>query len=327
MFREQLSPGMITQAKPTGRQRLALLDEAQKEAVLAYCKIAGASGALLSLKDLVELLALDATEEELESFISTDKSLGSKVFVQSGHVLMRQPGGDRESAREATENEERRKQRAIANVEAASTFARPLVEDAVMVAVAGTNSYLSAAEDDDIDFYCITRTDDMWTFMLKALILSRVSAGTRKSAPPFCFSFVLDQRRAKEELSRPKDALFARDTLTAKVISGKSAYHRLLEWAPWMGTYFPSLYGRRLRESDPAGPPLTARRGSRVVNSFLFLTVGSYVSLRAWVLNRKLAKEGRLDEVFVTKIGPDRLEYMSRRYAELGKLYQPLQKR
>jgi hypothetical protein len=44
-------------------------------------------------------------------------------------------------------------------------------------------------------------------------------------------------------------------------------------------------------------------------------------------LNRKLAKEGRSDAIFKTWIGPGRLEYASRRYVELGKMYQGLEKR
>ncbi len=93
-----------------------------------------------------------------------------------------------------------------------------------------------------------------------------------------------------------------------------------------MRTYFPSLYDRRLKETD-SNPPMAVGKGSRTLNLLIFFTLGSYVSLKAWILNRKLVKWGRDDEVFVTKIGPDRLEYSSRGYAELGKMYQPLQKR
>jgi hypothetical protein len=207
-------------------------------------------------------------------------------------------------------------------------FSRLLNKDAVFVAVAGTNSYLSAAEGDDIDFYCITKTDGMWTFMLKSLILSRACSLVRKAAPPFCFSFVMDEKQARGELSRPKGALYARDTLTAKVISGGAAYHAILEDASWMKSYFPTVYERRLGEVDVSnGPQPSAGKGSRVLNMWLFLTLGSYVHLRAWAMNRKLARQGRSDAIFKTWIGPGRLEYASRRYVELGKMYQALEKR
>jgi hypothetical protein len=313
---------------PRRRQGVALLDEAQQQAVLAYCNIAAASGALLSVEDLLELLAIDATPEQIEESISSDELLASKVFVEAGHVLLRSPGSDRETARQAAKEEGRRRKRALANVEAARVFARMLSKDAIFVAVAGTNSYLSAAEGDDIDFYCITKTDRMWAFMLKSLLLSKVSALVRKPDKPFCFSFVLDEKQAMEELSRPKDALFARDTLTAKVISGGGAMYPILEKATWMRSYFPSLYERKLREMGPAeGRPPWAKKRTSLVNSWLYLTLGSYVALKAWILNRTLAKQGRPDAIFKAKIGPGQLEYASRRYVELGKMYQVLEKR
>ena len=132
-----------------------------------------------------------------------------------------------------------------------------------------------------------------------------------------------------EELSRPKDALFARDTLTAKVISGGGAMSPILEKATWMKSYFPSLYKRKLREMGPAAecPHPPTNKAARIMNSWLFLTVGSYVALKAWILNRTLAKQGRSGAIFYTKIGPGQLEYASRRYVELGKMYQALEKR
>ena len=303
-----------------------MLSEAQREAVLTYCKIAAASGALLSLKDLVELLGIGTTEEGLDESISSDESLASKVLVESGQVVLRSPGSDRTLARKAIEEADRRRRRAIANVEAAKVFARLFSKDAVFVAVAGTNSYLSAAESDDIDFYCITKTDGMWEFMLKSLILSRLCALTRKDTPPFCFSFVMDETRAKEEVSQSKGALYARDTLTAIVISGGGAYHRILENASWMRSHFPTVYDRRLGEEQVEGPHPHARRGSRALNMWLFFTLGSYVHLRAWVMNRKLAKKGKPDAIFRAWIEPGRLEYAARRYLELGKMYNALEK-
>jgi hypothetical protein len=311
-----------------GQGAAVLLDEAQREAVVEYCKIAAASGAAVSIKDLVDLLALDVTEEELEESISSDESLGSKVFVGSGLVVLMGPDSDRGAAREAVEEAERRRRRAIANIEAARVFARLFSKDAIFVAVAGTNSYLSAVEGDDIDYYCITKTDGMWAFMLKALILSRIRSIVSGVTPPFCFSYVMDEKLARNEPRRPKTAVHARDTLTAKVISGDSVYHDILENASWMSSYFPTIYDRRLRETasrqdhrQPAG------KGSHVMNSWLFLTLGSYLGLKAWILNRKLAKWGRSDAVFKTWIEPGRLEYASRRYVELGKMYQATEKR
>jgi len=311
-----------------GRHGLAPLDEAQREAVLAYCRIAAGSGALLSLKDLVDLLSIDATIEELEESITSDEWLAPKVLVESGQVVLKSPGPDQGAARRAVEEAGEKRRRAVANIEAARAFARLFSKDAVFVAVAGTNSYLFAAEGDDIDYYCITKTDGMWAFMLKALILSRISSMVRSDVPPFCFSYVMDERQSRDVASRPKTAVHARDTLTVKVISGDATYHATLENEPWMRSYFPTFYDRRLRESESRNEQRSSvGKGSRMVNSLLFLTLGSYLSLKAWTLNRRLAKQGRSDAVFKTWIEPGRLEYASRRYVELGKTYQALEKR
>ncbi len=327
-FRRKAHPGMTTLAGEGGRRSVVSLSDSQREAVLTYCKIAAVSGALLYLNDLAELLPIDVTEDELERSISSDEFLAPRVIVEAGRVLLRQTGSGEEMAREASKEADRRRSRAIRNVEAGRTFARLLSKDAVFTAVAGTNSYLSAAEHDDIDFYCITKTDGMWVFMLKSLVLSRVFSLTRRSEPAFDFSFVLDERQANEELRSPKGALYARDALTAMVISGGSAYHAVLENASWIKSYFPTVYARKLREvGGGARAPPTPKKGSRVANMWLFYTLGSYVRLRAWVLNRKLAKQGKKDAIFQTKIGPGQLEYVSRRYMELDKMYQALEKR
>jgi hypothetical protein len=304
------------------------LDDGQREAVLGYCKIAASSGALLSIEDLVELLGIDATEEELERGISSDGSLASKVYVESGLVALISPGSDRGAAKKTVEEAEKRRSRALANIEAAKSFSTLFSRDTIFVAVAGTNSYLSAAEGDDIDFYCITKTDGMWAFMLKALLLSRVRSLSRRGAPPFCFSYVMDERQVRDEPNIPKTAVHARDTLTAKVISGEATYRAILENASWMRSYFPAVYEHRLREAGSRkGPYPSSGKGSRIINEWLFATLGSFLALKAWTLNRRLAKQGKSSAVFKTWIEPGRLEYASRRYLELGKMYQALEKR
>ena len=181
------------------------LDDTQREAVLGYCRIAAVSGAPLAIDDLVGLLAIDATEEELERSIATDEWLASKVYVEEGLMALVAPGSDREAARKAIEEAERRRRRALSNIEAAKAFSGLFRRDTIFTAVAGTNSYLSAADSDDIDYYCITETDKMWPFMLKALILSRIRSLANRSIPPFCFSYVMDKRQAIDDPRQSDD--------------------------------------------------------------------------------------------------------------------------
>ena len=263
-----------------GRRGVAfLLSEGQREAVLAYCKIAAASGALLSIRDLVELLAIDATEEELQEGIASDESLSSKVYVESGLVALMSPGADVASAREAIEEGQRRRRRAISNIEAARVFARLFSKDAIFVAVAGTNSYLSVAEGDDIDYYCITRTDGMWAFMLKALLLSRVRSTIGRETPPFCFSYVMDERQVKDVSSRPMTAVHARDTLTSKVISRRRDLPRHIGERVLDEVVFPGLL-RPQDEGDRHGAGAEPSREERVARlEFVALPHPRVVSL------------------------------------------------
>ena len=301
-------------------------DGRQREAVLAYCGFAAASGAALYLNDLLELMSVDATAEELGKAISADEYLGPRLTVESGLVLLRQAGSNEAAFATKVEEAEKKRKQALANIEEAKKFARFFTKDSLFVAVAGTTSYLSATVNDDIDFYIVTKTNGMWSFMLRALILSRLAAQSHPSIRPFCFSFVMDERKWKEEFSKDRGPLSARDTLTSKVISGLDSYHEVLERAGWMESHFPKFYQRRLMETRGTGGGGRGKSGSRVVNELLFLTLGTYVSLKAWALNRRLASQGRSDAVFVTRIAPDRLEYASRRYLNLGKMYQALEK-
>lgn len=319
---------MSTLVKSAGQRRMALLQDKDREAILAFCKIAEASGALLSLRDLGELLGSESSEDELAKGISDDRSLSQKVEIAAGRVVLKREGMSADSLRAIIEEDERRRERATANLAAARSFSRFLGDDALFVAVGGTNSYLSAAENDDIDFYCITKTDGMWIFMLKALLLARVYNIFGRVRVPFCFSFVMDENKAIQELTTPKGGLYARDSLNAKVISGAPEYRRILEKASWMRSYFPAVFDRALRDLGPSdGASGPGERGSRAINLFLFVTVGSYVALRAWLTNRRLAKWRKPDAVFKAWVEPGRLEYAARRYLQLGKMYPPPQGR
>src|SRR5271170_5865776 len=126
---------LIGRGRPGGAS--FTLDDAQREAVLGYCKIAAVSGAPLAIDDLVGLLAIDATEEELERSIASDEWLSSKVYVEAGLMALVAPGSDREAARKAIQEAERRRRRALSNIEAAKAFSGLFRRDTIFTAVAG----------------------------------------------------------------------------------------------------------------------------------------------------------------------------------------------
>jgi hypothetical protein len=197
--------------------------------------------------------------------------------------------------------------------------------------VSGANSFLSAREDEDIDFFCVTKTNGLWPFMLRALILARIHRIANKDVPELCFSCIMDERWATHTFRRRQHPIFARDALTAKVIGGVPECHALLEKAPWMGDYFPAFYDMRLRETsqrERQSPRREAagREGSAVTNAFLYHTLGAFLRMKSWTLNRKLTKGGAHSAVFATRIGVGHHIYESNRYRSLRKMYGDMEK-
>ena len=306
------------------------LTEKQTREIEAFCQIAGESGAVISLRELIGLAAIEASEHELATAFRTDSKLGSKFLLESGYVLDRHTVTEGTS-RQTVEEGERRRELALANLRTARKFGTALTRGAALVSVSGGNSFLSARKDEDIDFFCVTKTNGLWPFMLRALILSRIHRLANKEVAELCFSCVMDERWAMQTFKKRQNPLFARDALTAKVIGGRSSYHALLEEARWMEDYFPAFYSMRLRETghqvgQPARDGAAGREGSFVLNSFLYHTLGTFLRMKSWTLNRKLAKAGRHSAVFATKIGPGHYIYESNRYRKLKTMYDGVEK-
>jgi hypothetical protein len=238
-------------------------------------------------------------------------------------------------AADRADRRKRRRARAEANLKRASAFGRFLVPGSIVVSVSGANSYLSAREDEDIDFFCVTKTDALWVFMLKALILARVNRLMDSDEPPFCLSCIMDEDWAAKAFATRQPLIFARDALTAKLIGGIDAYHKLIDSASWMEGYFPVLYRTRLRETDPGARPAPSppssedrpRPGSAavVVNAFLCCVLGSFLRMKSWALNRKLTRAAWFPAIFDTKFGRGHYIFESKRYERLRAIYAELE--
>jgi hypothetical protein len=306
------------------------LTERQEREIQAFCQIARENGAAISLRELIELAAIDASEHELAVAFHSDSKLSSRYLLESGYVLERLAAGE-EDWRQAVEEEEERRERGRDNLKRASAFGRALVSGAVLVSVSGANAYLSAREDEDIDFFCVTKTNGVWPFMLRALILARIHRLANKDVPELCFSCVMDEKWATKEFRKRQPPIFARDALTAKVIGGGPAYHALLKEASWMGEYFPAFYNMRLGETSSRGrqplrPRAAEKEGSAILNTFLYHTLGVFLRMKSWTLNRRLTKAGWHSAVFATRLGPGHYIYESNRYRKLRTMYGELEK-
>jgi len=306
-----------------------------------YCKIARENGSILSVEDLSQLIPVDASINEIEQTLKASPVLSSSLLYTSGYVIRRSRSLELEQIQDAIIKEKEGRKRAIANILAANDFAKLLGDSATLVAVGGTNSYLSARKDDDIDFFCIARRDSVWILMLESLVKARLFRMARRETPELCFSFILDEGWVEREFKKEKDAIFARDVLTSKVMRGRMAYNDALLSASWMEGFYPRLYRERIASrvwadaqscspNDSAkGPNKTAaglvgNRLRRIANSFLYATLGSYILLKARLLNRRFASEGRTESMFTTDKGKDHLIYESNKYRRIRRMYGPL---
>ncbi len=300
------------------------LDISQRdvERIVILCNVAKANGAILSLKDVALLTTLNVNEEELERLWVNNDSLNSAYSVSSGYIFERNPSIDSHSKNLVTCVEG--KDRANRNFTHARTFTSFILSRAVrLVAVSGSTSYNSAGRDDDVDFFCVTRKNAMWLFMLKSLLLARIKRFGHRDDPSICFSCVMDEGRAIDEFSEAKDPLFARDALTARPLYGLEYFRGLLTMATWMGNFYPKLYQSKLEgktvDSVKNGPGPSSLK--KIVNSYLFHVVGRYIRLKSNLLNRRLAMERKASSVFIVRMGEDHCIYESMRYRQLREMY------
>lgn len=284
-------------------------DEAR---IAALCEIAKRNGSALTLSELLEATSLPTTEEDLEVAWKRNPALSRAYTLDSGWIL-EDPNG------QAAQRHRDRKERAKRSIDQARGFAGVLAgRDVRMLAVSGGTSYRRAGPKDDIDLFCITATDTLWLFMVKALLLARFSSSRGRS--PYCFSYVLDERRARSEFREDRGSLFARDALMANVLAGAGLYYSLLKESVWMESYFPRLYASRL-ESLRDEPAAEGPVGRRVLNMLLYYTVGTYVRVKAFLLNGRYRREARSSSVFRADVRSDCCIYESTRYQQLKRLY------
>jgi hypothetical protein len=316
--------------RDTSKLRMSTtLTERQEREIEALCRIAKENGAAVTVRELIGLAAIDASEQDLAAAFHLNSNLNSRFVLESGYVLER-PALSEEPSRHAAE-EERRRERALANLKKARRFGEAIAGGTVLVAVSGGNSFLSARDDEDIDLFCVTKTNGMWSFMLRALILARIHRLANRDVPSLCFSCVMDEGWARKVFGKRQTAIFARDALTAKILAGTEEYRALLEEASWMGEYFPAFYRMRLREISSGEPPAireapAGKEGSVVLNSFLQIALGSFLRMKSWALNRKFSGAGRLSSIFTTRMGLGHYIYESKRYRRLGTIYGDLWK-
>jgi hypothetical protein len=306
--------------EPTGFS--SRIDEVSRIKLLLA--VARVKGSLLSTKEIEELTSLLPNGFDLGSIWNQIPSLGSRYELQAGLLIEKQPSY-RQALSKTLNDSSQRRARAERYVDYARQFALLSGKRWIRVfSVAGSTSYKAPSAYDDIDIFSVTENGALWIFLTKALLLARVLKLIRPRSPRFCFSCMLDEEYARRLFASPKDALFARDALTAQVLEGSSFYDGLLLGGRWLSDYFPKLHKLRTArhvETEKVVTVTCPTATRKVLNHFLFLTVGNYVRLRSNLLNRKFRKIGRHDSFFRIISGRDHCIFESQSYQELRRIY------
>ncbi len=288
-------------------------------------EIAKANGSLISLKDVINLTLTDLSEQQLESRWSTLPDLATSYELKNGFILERSHWNHLRSERTSLDRELEKRARAESYARYARDFASLCGDrEARMIAISGSTSYQTVSESDDLDIFCVTRPDSLWLFLTKSLFLARFSRIARGNAPRICFSYAMDQNFAEKEFLTQRDALFARDALTARVVQGQEFYRVLLKRSTWISSYFPRLYEQRTNSGHPEQTrekPATSSSSQRFLNLLLQTLVGKYIALKSAMLNRKLSNQGKFSSLFTVRIGLDHCIFESTRYRRLRSMY------
>lgn len=299
-----------------------VISDEQEMEISALCRIAEHNGSALTLGEVLEATSMVATENDLATAWATSPLLNASYELEAGWIFERGRRGTDLSYSAAAETV--RERTSASNIRQAADFSTVCVDRRVrLLAVSGGNSYRRAGPGDDVDFFSVTMNDSLWIFMLRSLILSRIYSVGRRRGAPFCFSYVVEERKALRDFRGGGDRLFARDALMAHVLYGSGFYQSLLSEAGWMERYFPKLYSRVKSSRVPSSGPAPGA-GNIVLNSFLYYTLGTYVKIKAFLLSARLRRKGRAPAEFHADIGKDRCVYESNRYRRLRSMYRKM---
>jgi hypothetical protein len=297
-----------------------LRDEDLERRVRLFCDVAKVNNSVLSLSELLELLPDRKTETELEHAIKANPNLDSEYEISSGFIV------ERSGVPAAEQVERARREKARSNLISGAGISQLLATNQLrMMGISGSTSYRSASRSEDLDFFSVTEKQGLWVFLTRALIISRAIRHMRRSAPDVCLSCTVDSEYAERFFAATNGALFARDALSMVVLAGRDYYRYLIRRGSWMSSIYPRLYSARAGNRAPAiprepGPPTS----SRIVNRFLYATVGMYIRAKSFLHNRRFLKQGRTDSVFKLLVGEDHCIYESARYTKMRTMYEPL---
>ena len=283
--------------------------------------VAGSRGTGVQLDRLAELLPSDAPADgpSLAEWLAERPAVasvhGSWAFV---------PGAGNEGAPGAGGPDRAVRYLAAAEKLAAEPLApvRPLLR---ALLVTGSTAYGDPLEHDDCDLFAIVRDGTLWLTILYVFLRLRFD---RSAYPPggpsvWCFNYVLEERRAREQFANPQGLLFAREALSAHPLVGEPYYRELLREAPWLASEAPRLFHRWTgpKPASAGGPNGPAPLPLRVLNAIIYPIVASYLQLIGLLGNWRLKRGRRIGESFRTITERGRLALRSEKFDRLVEMY------
>jgi hypothetical protein len=192
-----------------------------------------------------------------------------------------------------------------------------------LVAISGSTAYAGSNPRDDVDFYIVTRRNRLWVTLLFAMLTARFQHMENPDSPPLCFNRIEEDDECRYSFRTPQDPLFARESLSLRVLDGQAYYAERVKSAIWMEHLFPRLYcdvvknaAARTRADDAHSDVWS------IVNEIAFMILPPYLAFVGAWRNRRLTRQARYGARFRTVIRRGYFAYESNKYDRLREIYQ-----
>ncbi len=172
--------------------------------------------------------------------------------------------------------------------------------------VSGSVSYEPLPED-DIDIFIITEDRKLWTTVAGSLIKRRLLR-----AGDICLCLFMTESYAKVFFRKQKDPLISEDSVRTVAVIGEDFYRGMLAQSDYLKMTHPAFNGSaEYRETE------TSRTTPLEIIAFILLA--AFLKMKGIMVNSRLSRTGREEEMFETRISRDFMILDSRKYRRLQK--------
>ncbi|MCW6168965.1 MAG: hypothetical protein LVQ96_03990 [Thermoplasmatales archaeon] len=184
-------------------------------------------------------------------------------------------------------------------------------KDILFAGVSGSVSYKPKAED-DIDIFLITRTNRLWSGLLKAFITRRLFRNK-----DICISLAFDDRFVVSYFKEKISGLPLKDSVNVVSIFGQEYYEDLISNSPRIRDVY-SLPRKNLTGERYSNKTRNARLG--IIEEGCFFVLSCWLELKSMYTNSKIRREGPPDDQFETILGLHHFYLESERYRKMNRL-------